>query len=198
MHQVRHHPPHPSFVPSPKLYPSRCIRWGNLDLSMRAGRTRSQAHCRYDRIPWLKTITYFESKSCRKPYGRWIKQAPHKMSVTTTANARLSTTRHYLADYDLHHSQPSTSSPAPAPNAHASTPQPPPDQSEWEDRWRRVPAFRPAVNQVDEQRDTYTSGVERNFVRVMFGGEHYHQALNVSLQCGAATVSRVGCLSLTK
>jgi hypothetical protein len=103
------------------------------------------------------------------------------MSVTTTSNARVTAARHYLADYDLHHSQPSANeaSPAPAPNAHPapSTNNP----ADWEDQWRRVPAYRPAVNQVDEQRNTYTSEVERNFVRVMFGGEFYCRGLGREL-----------------
>jgi hypothetical protein len=94
------------------------------------------------------------------------------MSVTTTTNARILTTANYLADYDLHHSQPSdsASSPAPAPNQHADSPSTgnPPN---WETQWNRVPAYRPVQNQLDEQRNTYTSEIERNFVRVMFGGE---------------------------
>lgn len=96
-----------------------------------------------------------------------------RMSVTTTTNARILTTANYLADYDLHHSQPSdfASSPAPAPNSHHNDSSPstgnPPD---WETQWNRVPAHRPVQNQLDEQRNTYTSEIERNFVRVMFGG----------------------------
>jgi hypothetical protein len=43
------------------------------------------------------------------------------MSVTTTANARITTARHYLADYDLHHSQPSPSEASPAPAPQPST-----------------------------------------------------------------------------
>jgi hypothetical protein len=94
------------------------------------------------------------------------------MSVTTTQNARILTTASYLADYDLHHSQPSdsTSSPAPAPNSHhdSNISGNPPN---WETQWNRVPAYRPVQNQLDEARNTYTSEIERNFVRVMFGGE---------------------------
>jgi hypothetical protein len=105
------------------------------------------------------------------------------MSVTTTTNARILTTANYLADYDLHHSQPSDSdsSPAPAPNQHnnssslsAGNPGSSASQSNpagWETQWNRVPAHRPVQNQLDEQRNTYTSEIERNFVRVMFGGE---------------------------
>lgn len=95
------------------------------------------------------------------------------MSATTTANARILATGNYLADYDLHHSQPSAedASPAPAPNEH-SEPSTNNNPSGWEDQWRRVPAYRPAQNQLDEQRTTYTSEIERNFVRVMFGGEY--------------------------
>lgn len=33
-----------------------------------------------------------------------------------------------------------------------------------------MPAYRPFQKQLDEQRTTYTSEVERNLVRVMFGG----------------------------
>jgi hypothetical protein len=101
-----------------------------------------------------------------------------EMSVTTTTNARVLTSADYLSDYALHHTQPSSSeaSPAPAPNAQDS-PQPsssdrrvsdPP--ADWETHWHRVPAYRPAQDQRDEMRTTYTSEVERNFVRVMFGG----------------------------
>jgi hypothetical protein len=96
------------------------------------------------------------------------------MSVTTTANARVLTTASYLADYDLHHSQPSdnNSSPAPAANPHHDpTSVTPGNPENWEDRWNRVPAYRPVQNQLDEMRTTYTSEIERNFVRVMFGGE---------------------------
>ncbi|KAK5129996.1 hypothetical protein LTR08_002551 [Meristemomyces frigidus] len=95
------------------------------------------------------------------------------MSVTTTDNARITSVRHYLADYDHHYSQPTEeeSAPAPAPNAH-----PPPSDAPansppgWQDRWRRVPAYRPTNHQLDEQRDTYNSAVEHNFIRVMFSG----------------------------
>jgi hypothetical protein len=94
------------------------------------------------------------------------------MSVTTTQNARILTTASYLADYDLHHSQPSesTSSPAPAPN-HTDSALSAGNPPNWETQWNRVPAYRPVQNQLDEARNTYTSEIERNFVRVMFGGE---------------------------
>ena len=96
------------------------------------------------------------------------------MSVTTTSNARILTTANYLADYDLHHSQPSASeaAPAPAPNTqHASSSANNP--SGWEDQWRRIPAYRAAVDQRDEMHETYQNEIERNFVRVMFGGEFF-------------------------
>ncbi|KAM0690167.1 hypothetical protein Q7P36_008934 [Cladosporium allicinum] len=94
------------------------------------------------------------------------------MSVTTTTNARILTTANYLADYDLHHSQPSdsASSPAPAPNPHNDSSPSAGNPAGWETQWNRVPAYRPVQNQLDEQRNTYTSEIERNFVRVMFGG----------------------------
>lgn len=94
------------------------------------------------------------------------------MSVTTTSNARILTTANYLADYDLHHSQPSSSeaSPAPAPNAQHRLATPANNPAGWEDSWRRVPAYRAAVDQRDEQHETYNNEIERNFVRVMFGG----------------------------
>lgn len=94
------------------------------------------------------------------------------MSVTTTANARLLATANYLSDYELHHSQPSSPASAPAPNQHLdpspATNNNPPD---WQAAWRRVPAYRPVVNQLDEQRTTVTSEAERTFIRVMFLGE---------------------------
>jgi len=96
------------------------------------------------------------------------------MSVTTTSNARILTTANYLADYDLHHSQPSASSasPAPAPNSQQHASQSSANNpSGWEDQWRRVPAYRAPVDQRDDQHDTYQNEIERNFVRVMFGGE---------------------------
>ena len=102
------------------------------------------------------------------------------MSVTTTSNARILTTANYLADYDLHHSQPSSNeaAPAPAPNSRqqhsssstANQSNPANNPSGWEDQWRRVPAYRAAVDQRDEQHETYNNEIERNFVRVMFGG----------------------------
>ena len=100
------------------------------------------------------------------------------MSVTTTTNARILTTANYLADYDLHHSQPSdaSSSPAPAPNHHTDSSPEAGNPANWETQWNRVPAYRPVQNQLDEQRNTYTSEIERNFVRVMFGGEFYPAA----------------------
>lgn len=95
------------------------------------------------------------------------------MSVTTTDNARINTLRHSLADYDLHHSQPSDeeSRQAPAPNPQddviASNP---PD---WESQWRRVPAYRP-INPalLDGDRNHFNNAIEQNFIRVMFGGVH--------------------------
>jgi hypothetical protein len=95
------------------------------------------------------------------------------MSVTTTSNARLTTARHILQDYNLHHSnlQPSDEEAAPAPpldKAPASDASNPPG---WEDRWRRVPEFRPLRNQLDEMHDSYTNPIEHNFIRTMFGGE---------------------------
>lgn len=93
------------------------------------------------------------------------------MSVTTTDNARITTVRHILADYELHHSEPTEdeAAAAPPPNEHdepISESNPP----GWDTEHRRVPPFRPVQNQRDEQRDTYNNEIERNFVRVMFGG----------------------------
>jgi hypothetical protein len=95
------------------------------------------------------------------------------MSVTTTTNARVLTTANYLADYDLHHSQPSPSesAAAPAPNSTSAAVSSTGNPESWETQWRRVPAYRPVQNNLDEMRTTYTSEIERNFVRVMFGGE---------------------------
>lgn len=97
------------------------------------------------------------------------------MSVTTTANARVLTTANYLADYDLHHSQPSPSesAAAPAPNSTSAAVSSTGNPEDWETQWRRVPAYRPVQNNLDEMRTTYTSEIERNFVRVMFGGEFF-------------------------
>ena len=101
------------------------------------------------------------------------KCAANTMSVTTTSNSRYNAVREVLQDYDLHHSntQPSDAeaAPAPPPNAeHQVTASNPPG---WEDRWRRVPAYRPMQNQLDDQRETYNGEVERTFIRTMFGGE---------------------------
>lgn len=93
------------------------------------------------------------------------------MSVTTTDNARITNLRHILADYELHHSEPTAdeAEPAPAPNAHQAL-----RSSEnpfgWETEWRRVPAYRPVQDQRGELRDSYNNAVERTFIRVMFGG----------------------------
>ncbi|TKA69892.1 hypothetical protein B0A55_07523 [Friedmanniomyces simplex] len=95
------------------------------------------------------------------------------MSVTTTDNARLITVRQALGDYELHHSQPSEAegAPAPAPNTHPLPPNTPTSNpAGWEDQWRRVPAYRPANNQLDDQREVYQNEIEHTFVRVMFGG----------------------------
>lgn len=97
------------------------------------------------------------------------------MSVTTTDNARITTVRHLLADYDLPHSQPSDAEaqPAPPPPDEPSLPEGPPSSnpSGWEDRWRRVPAYRPMINQLDDEHEVYQNEIEHNFVRVMFGGK---------------------------
>lgn len=108
------------------------------------------------------------------------------MSVTTTDNARITSLRHTFADYDLHHSQPSESevAHAPAPNNQPtnSTSLNPPD---WETQWRRVPDYRPVnPEMLHGDRDTYNNAIERNFIRVMFGGV-WMQA--VSLVCYAST-----------
>jgi hypothetical protein len=100
------------------------------------------------------------------------------MSVTTTTNARILTTANYLADYDLHHSQPSTAESAPAPSPNPSSSATSGNPANWETQWNRVPAYRPVQNQLDEMRTTYTSEIERNFVRVMFGGEFAFSAFD--------------------
>jgi hypothetical protein len=95
------------------------------------------------------------------------------MSVTTTSNARILTTANYLADYDLHHSQPSAAeaAAAPPPNTQQSS-SATNNPADWESSWRRVPAYRAAVDQRDEMHETYQNEIERNFVRVMFGGSY--------------------------
>ncbi|RMY91353.1 hypothetical protein D0862_09733 [Hortaea werneckii] len=94
------------------------------------------------------------------------------MSVTVTDNQRITTLRHILADYELHHSQPNAeeASVAPPPNPHPASQSSSDAPIEWEDQWRRVPAYRAANEQLDAARNTYLSEIERNFVRVMFGG----------------------------
>jgi hypothetical protein len=100
------------------------------------------------------------------------------MSVTTTDNARITAVRHVLEDYELHHSvnpQPSDSEArsAPPPDEHPLPPNAPTSNPvDWEDRWRRVPAYRPTNNQLDDQREVYSNEIEHNFIRVMFGGQH--------------------------
>ena len=83
------------------------------------------------------------------------------MSVTTTSNARILTTANYLADYDLHHSQPSASeaAAAPPPNAQQSSSSQANNPEGWETSWRRVPAYRAPVDQRDEMHDTYQNAV---------------------------------------
>jgi hypothetical protein len=94
-----------------------------------------------------------------------------EMSVTTTDNARVTTVRHLLADYELHHSQPPEEEQRSAPEPNlldnpTSTNNPP----DWQRDWRRVPPYRPVQNQVDDQRDVYNNEIEHTFIRVMFGG----------------------------
>lgn len=111
-------------------------------------------------------------QSCSIP-KKQNKNKNRKMSVTTTDNARVTSLRHTLADYDLHHSQPShdRASEAPSPNT-----QPAGDSSsspaEWETQWRRVPAYRPVNPSLIESggRNEFNNAIERNFIRVMFGG----------------------------
>ena len=103
------------------------------------------------------------------------------MSVTTTDNARITTVRHLLADYDLHHSQPSLdeSSAAPEPNFQGDRSESNP--SDWETQWRRVPAHRPVdPSLLEGDRNTYTNNIERTFIRVMFGGVHM-QAVSLKM-----------------
>lgn len=33
-----------------------------------------------------------------------------------------------------------------------------------------MPSYRPANDQLDDQRETFNNEIERNFIRVMFGG----------------------------
>ena len=103
------------------------------------------------------------------------------MSVTTTDNARITTVRHLLADYDLHHSQPSLdeSSAAPEPNFQGIRSESNP--TDWETQWRRVPAHRPVdPSLLEGDRNTYTNNIERTFIRVMFGGVHM-QAVSLKM-----------------
>ncbi|EMC99526.1 hypothetical protein BAUCODRAFT_63267 [Baudoinia panamericana UAMH 10762] len=99
------------------------------------------------------------------------------MSVTTTDNARITTIRHAL---EVSHDQPSDSEAVSAPPPNAQSPF---AQAEavnppgWEDRWRRVPSYRPIRNQLDDQRNVYTNAVEQNFIRVMFGGVYMQSTL---------------------
>lgn len=101
------------------------------------------------------------------------------MSVTVTDNARVTHARHYLADYELHHSQPeddqARSAPPPNEQEELATPNPP----GWETEWRRIPSYRPMQNLLNEQRDTTLNGIERSFMRVMFGGVYM---MGVSIQ----------------
>lgn len=92
------------------------------------------------------------------------------MSVTTTDNARITSLRHVLADYELHHSEPTDEEAQPAPPPNAQNAIETSNQAGWETEWRRVPAYRPVQDQRGEQRDTYNNAVERTFIRVMFGG----------------------------
>ncbi|KAL9528222.1 hypothetical protein SMMN14_08409 [Sphaerulina musiva] len=98
------------------------------------------------------------------------------MSVTTTDNARVTSLRHTLADYDLHHSQPShdRASEAPSPNTRPAGDSSSENSSpaEWETQWRRVPAYRPVNPSLIESggRNEFNNAIERNFIRVMFGG----------------------------
>lgn len=108
------------------------------------------------------------------------------MSVTTTDNARITSVRHILADYELHHSEPTdeAAAPAPPPNE-TSGPDTGSDPPGWDREHRRVPPYRPVQNQRDEQRDTYQNEIERNFVRVMFAGV-YAIAVRSSLFSGSS------------
>ncbi|KAK4612710.1 hypothetical protein CLAFUR0_12723 [Fulvia fulva] len=82
------------------------------------------------------------------------------MSVTTTNNAHITALRHTLADYNLHHSQPSSAEASSAPEPNAQT------------HWRRVPAYRPANPALLDEggRNEFNNTIERYFIRVMFGG----------------------------
>ncbi|GIZ38258.1 hypothetical protein CKM354_000167900 [Cercospora kikuchii] len=96
------------------------------------------------------------------------------MSVTTTDNARITTLRHTLADYELHHSQPTAeqATQAPAPNSRDEQQQSLDNPAGWEDRWRRVPAYQPVNPELIHGggRNQVQNEIERNFIRVMFSG----------------------------
>ncbi|KAF2214209.1 hypothetical protein CERZMDRAFT_37917 [Cercospora zeae-maydis SCOH1-5] len=100
------------------------------------------------------------------------------MSVTTTDNARITTLRHTLADYELHHSQPSSDQAREAPHPDERGEQQQQQQQRldnppgWEDRWRRVPAYQPVNPELINSggRNEVQNEIERGFIRVMFSG----------------------------
>lgn len=93
------------------------------------------------------------------------------MSVTTTDNARITALRHALADYELHHSQPSENEATEAPSPNAQSEPSVETPADWEDQWRRVPAYRPVnPDLINGDRNEFNNAIERNFIRVMFGG----------------------------
>ena len=93
------------------------------------------------------------------------------MSVTTTDNARITALRHTLADYDLHHSQPTEQEASEAPEPNAQPESSAENPADWEDQWRRVPAYRPVnPDLINGDRNQFNNAIERSFIRVMFGG----------------------------
>ncbi|KAK3680331.1 hypothetical protein LTR37_021330 [Vermiconidia calcicola] len=101
------------------------------------------------------------------------------MSVTTTANSRVVSLRHTLAEYDLHHSETNSNpdvglvAPDPNPESAAAVHNPP----NWDTTHRRVPPYRPVQPGLNNQeRNSYANNVERGFIFVMLRGVHMQSA----------------------
>ena len=92
------------------------------------------------------------------------------MSVTVTENRTAYSLARTLADYNVQHSdEPENTvqepNARPAPEGTGNAP------SDWEDNFRRVPAYRPIDTELDfASRNVYNNNIERAFVWNLFTG----------------------------
>ena len=146
----------------------------------------------------LSTSIHADSQTLQQPaQARLPRNASSTviaMSVTTTANSRVVSLRHTLAEYDLHHSETNSNpdiglvAPDPNPQSAAAVQNPP----NWDTTHRRVPPYRPVQPGLNnEERNSYANNVERGFIFVMLRGVHMQSVSLAFPLYGVALLARV-------